>query len=865
MSDIATRDAPASVPSALPASGWGTTFRIAGRNLRSGLRGFGVFLGCLALGVTAIVGVGSTARSLADGLASQGRMILGGDVAVSVLSREATPDELSWLRSKGSVVTTATLRAMVRTTDGRSTLVEPKAVDAAYPGVGELVTEPALDRKALLGEQGGAWGAAADPVLLQRLGLKVGDTVLLGETRLALRAELVSEPDKLAAGIAFGPRLILSQDALRASGLVQPGSLVRWTYRISLPGGAADDAALTAFSEDLQKRFPESGFEVRSRTNAAPQFARNIERFTQFLTLVGLTALVVGGVGVANAVAAYVERRRATMAVLKAVGATGGRVFAIALTEILALACIGIAIGLVAGALLPFAVAATAGALLPVPLEPHVYPHELALGALYGLLTALAFSLWPLGRAHDVPVSALFRDQVEPGLARPRLRYLVAVVVAVVALAGAAILLSYDRRIALFAVVGTAAAFVMLRLVAAAIMRIAARLPRPRRTELRLALANIHRPGALAPSLVLSLGLGVTLLVTLAVIDQTIRAQLTRSLPEKAPSFFFLDVPAAEAPRFDAFLAKEAAGAKVERVPMMRGRVMALKGVPVAEVKAAENAAWVLEGDRGITYSAVPPEGSVIVEGAWWPQDYKGPPLVSFDRELAEGLGLKLGDEITVNVLGRNLTARIANLRRVEWQSLGINFVMVFSPSTFAGAPHTDLATVTFPGGADPAREGAILAAAGRDFPTVTSVRVKDALEAVNDVVGKLALAIRGASAVAVLASILVLAGALAAGHRSRVYDAVVLKTLGATRARLLAAFVLEYGLLGLATAVFGALAGAGAAWWILTRVMKLDFDWQVTGALGAAGLAILLTIGLGLLGTWRILGQKPAPYLRNL
>jgi putative ABC transport system permease protein len=841
------------------------TLGLAWRNLRHGLGGFGVFLGCIAIGVTAIVGVGSTARSLSDGLASQGRLILGGDVSASVLSREATADELAFLRSQGDVATTATLRAMVRTPDGRSALVEPKAVDTAYPTVGEVVLDPPQPLHGMLAQRDGSFGAAADVALFARLGLKVGDRVTLGTLPLTLRAELVSEPDKLAAGIAFGPRLLVSQDALRASGLVQPGSLVRWTYRIALPEGGRDEAAVARIVEDVPKRFPESGFELRSRSNAAPQFQRNIERFTQFLTLVGLTALVVGGVGVANAVSAYVERRRSTMAVLKAVGATGGRVFTIALVEILALALVGILIGLVCGGILPFVLSATAGALLPVPLEPHIYPHELGLGALYGLLTALAFSLWPLGRAHDVPVSALFRDQVEPGQRWPRRRYLVAVGLAVTALAGAAILLSYDRRIAVYAVIGTGAAFVMLRLVASAIMALAARLPRPRRTELRLALGNIHRPGALTPSLVLSLGLGVTLLVTLAMIDQTIRAQLTRSLPDKAPSFFFLDVPATDAERFDAFLKREASGARVEQVPMMRGRVVALKNVPVAEVKAAENAAWVLEGDRGITYAATAPEGSSVVEGTWWPRDYRGEPLVSFDQELARGLELGVGDTITVNVLGRNLTARIANLRKVEWQSLGINFVMVFSPSAFAGAPHTDLATVTFPGGSNATRDAGILAAAAREFPLVTSVRVKDALDAINDVVGKLALAIQGASAIAVVASILVLAGALAAGHRARVYDAVVLKTLGATRARLLGAFVLEYGLLGLVTAAFGAIAGTGAAWWILTRVMHLSFEWQWSGALLVGTLAIVLTIGLGLLGTWRILGQKPAPYLRSL
>ena len=857
-------------PSALPdrPGGLGVTLRIAWRNLRGGVSGFGIFLACIALGVAAIAGVGSVARSLGDGLAGQGRLILGGDIAASLIQREATPAERVWLDARGKVNSVATLRAMVRTADGRTALVEPKAVDASYPAVGTLAVAPPSTPAALLARQGegpnAVWGAAADPALFTRLGLRPGDEVRLGEARIMLRAAVVSEPDKLAAGIAFGPRLLLSQDALRASGLLQPGSLVRWTYRIALPTGS-DEVALARASDAFARELPESGFEVRSRTNAAPQFSRNIERFSQFLTLVGLTALIVGGVGVANAVSAYVERRRTTMATLKSLGATGGHVFAIALIEILALAVLGIALGLAGGAALPYVLAATLGSVLPVPLDPHVYARELLVGGLYGILTALAFSLWPLGRAHDVPVSALFRDGVDPDARRPRLRYLVMVGLAALALAGTAILLAYDRRIAIAAVIGTAGAFVLLRLIAFGIMRAAAAMPHFGRTEWRLALANIHRPGALTPSLVLSLGLGVTLLVALGMIDATIRGQLSRSLPERAPSFFFLDVSNADAVRFDTVLREAAPGAAIERVPMMRGRMVSVKGVPAQDVKAAENAAWVLEGDRGVTYALAPPTGSVVTEGQWWAADYQGPPLVSFDQELARGLGLTVGDSITVNVLGRNISARIANLRRVEWQSLGINFVMVFSANTFAGAPHTFLSTLAFPGGGSPAQEASVVAAMARDFPNVTSVRVKDALDAINEVVGQLAIAIRGASTVALLASILVLAGALAAGHRSRVYDAVILKTLGASRWRLLGAFLLEYGLLGAVTALFGTLAGSLAAWWVVTSVMKLEFEWPFASATAVAFGAIALTVCLGLIGTWRILGQKPAPYLRNL
>src|SRR5215204_2183954 len=681
--------------------------RLALRELRGGLKGFGVFLACIALGVAAIAGVSSISRSLTEGLGREGRKILGGDVTFSLIHREAGDAERAFLAAQGRVSSIATMRAMAIAGDKGSGLVEMKAVDAAYPTVGDLVTEPAAPAAELLAERDGAFGAIADPALLIRLDLKAGDRVSVGAATFAIRASLVSEPDKIASGVGFGPRFLVSQAALRATGLLEPGSLVRWTYRLERPA-ASSDADLERVAAAANKAFPEAGWEIRSRVNADPRFARNIERFSQFLTLVGLTALLVGGVGVANAVRGFVDRKRASIATLKALGAPGGQVVALYLVQVLIIAGIGIAAGLLVGAALPFAVSGAFGYLLPIPLAPTIAPTELAIALLYGFLTALAFALAPLGRAHDVQVSGLFRDQVDPERRFPRKRYLAALAVAILALVGLAVVAAYDRRIALMFVGAAAGAFVLLRLVASGIMALARRLPRPRAAAPRLALSNIHRPGALTPSLVLSLGLGITLLVTLAVIDANLTRQLTQTMPERAPSFFFLDVPSTEADQFESFLQNQAPEAKLDRVPLMRGRFVALRGVPVAQIRADEQAAWVLEGDRGITYAADVPEGSTVVAGEWWPSDYRGKPLVSFDQRIAEGLGLKVGDEIAVNVLGRNLSATVASLRTVEWRSLGINFVMVFSPNTFAGAPHTHLATVTFPNGADVARDAAI-------------------------------------------------------------------------------------------------------------------------------------------------------------
>ncbi|RTL96124.1 FtsX-like permease family protein [Ancylobacter aquaticus] len=838
--------------------------RFALRELRGGLRGFAVFLACLALGVAAIAGVGAFSRALTDGLAREGTTLLGGDAAFTLVQREASPEEYRLIEAGGRVSTIATLRAMARAGSGEAldaTLAEVKAVDGVYPMVGTLGIAPPQPLAEALARTGDAYGALVDPSLADRLQLKTGDRFQLGAATLILKGTLDREPDLLSTGIGFGPRLMVSVEALRASDLLQPGSLVRWHYRVKMDR----PAELAAFVEEVQKGAPEAGFEARTRDAAAPRLENNVRRFTEYLTLVGLTALLVGGVGVANAVKSHLDAKRGVIATFKSLGAPGVTVFGIYLAEVGLIALIGIAIGITVGSALPFLADAAFGHLLPVAIEPSLQPGAILLALAYGALIALAFALWPLGLAHDVPVSALFREHVEGARRRPRLVYVVLTALAVAALAGLAVYASEQRHIAMIYLAAAASVLVTLRLVAAGIMAVARRLPRPRSTALRLALANIHRPAALTPTIVLSLGLGLTLLVTLALIDRSLTRELTSRLPTEAPSFFFLDIQNSETDSFTRFLREKAPEGEVEVVPMLRGRILTLGGRPAESLDPPAEFAWVLSSDRGITYAQDLPEGSILASGEWWPADYAGPPLVSFEREIADAFGLKIGDEVTVNVLGRSITATIANLRDVEWERLAINFVMVYSPNTFAGAPHTSLATLTLPEGGDVATERSLGRAVAADFPAVTAVRVKEALTQIGEIVGNLLIAIRGASLVTLLSSVLVLAGALAAGQHHRVYDAVILKTLGATRVRLVAAYALEYAALGLVTAVVAVGAGTAAAYVVVVYVMKLGFAWSAGAALGAVAVALVLTVGFGLIGTWRALGQKPARILRNL
>ncbi|MGO7530454.1 ABC transporter permease [Rhizobium leguminosarum] len=836
-------------------------FRLALRELRGGIRGFYIFLACIALGTGAIAAVNSVSQSITDTIASQGQELLAGDVRFELNNREATPQEIGFLEGLGTVSVSTGLRSMARKPDGSDqALVEVKAVDDAYPLYGKFVAEPDYPLAALLSGQGGTYGAVAAPLLLDRLGLAVGDELLLGNVKLSITGTVKTEPDALSEGFGFAPRLLVSRQALQASGLIQTGSLVEHAYKIRL----GDKGAMSGIQARASKEFPSAGWAIRTSDRAAPSLTENITRFSQFLTLVGLTALIVGGVGVANAVRAFLDAKRTTIATFKCLGAPAQVVVLIYLFQIAIIALGGILIGLVIGALSPMLAAQFLAQFLPVSTAPTLYPGALLLATLFGILTTLAFAILPLGHAREVPATALFREQGFEARHLPSWPYILLAALFMAALAGLAILTAYDRFIAVVFVGAIVFAFVVLRLVAALIAWLARRSPRVNSPALRLAIGNIHRPGALTPSVVLSLGLGLALLVTLTLIDGNLRRQLTGRMNEGAPNFFFVDIQSAEVGAFRNLVQSQAPQGKLVEVPMLRGRIIAFNGEDVTKMNVPAAGRWVLNGDRGITYAETLPDNAALTEGKWWDKDYSGEPLVSFSSEEAHELGLKIGDKVTVNVLGRNITAKIANLRRVEWESLSINFVMVFSPNTFRGAPHAWLATLTDPS-STPAEDAAILKSVTNTYPTITSVRVKDAIDIVNQLVAQLATAIRAAASVALIASILVLAGALAAGNRARTHDAVVLKTLGATRAMLIRAFSYEYLILGLATAIFALIAGGVAAWFIVARIMRLPSTFLPDVAGLTLVTALVLTVGIGLIGTWRILGQKAAPVLREL
>jgi putative ABC transport system permease protein len=835
-------------------------FRIARRELRGGLAGFRVFLACLALGVAAIAAVGIVRASIEAGLSEQGAVLLGGDAQMRFTYRFASEAERAFMaRTATAISEVVDFRSMAVVGEGETVergLTQVKAVDDAYPLLGSVLLEPAMPLDVALAGAGGLPGAVMDRVLADRLGLVPGGSFRLGLQSFRLTAILVREPDSAVAGFGLGPRTIVALPALAESGLLVPGTLFETKYRLILPPGAD----LEAIRAEALAAFRDTGMRWSDRRAAVPGVSEFVDRIGAFLVLVGLAGLAVGGVGVSAAVRAYLDRKVTVIATLRTLGADTATLFQTYLIQIGALSLLGVAAGLVLGAALPILLAPVIEAQLPVPAVFRLYPAPLLEAAFYGVLTALLFTLWPLARASETRAAALYREAGGRARGLPRAHWVAATLGLVALLVGGAAVFSGVATLALWSAAGIAAALGALMLAAWLLRRAARTAARSRavrgKPALRLALGAIGGPREEAASVVLSLGLGLAVLAAVGQIDWNLRSAIARDLPERAPAFFVVDIQNHQLQGFRERLAADPGVERVETAPMLRGIITRINGRPAAEVAGDH---WVLRGDRGVTYADRLPDDTTLTAGSWWPPDHDGPPQVSFAAREAAEIGLALGDRITVNILGRDIEAAVTSFREVRFETAGINFIMAMSPNALAGAPHTHIATIY----ATEAREGAILRDLANAYPNITAIRVQDAVEQVAKLLGALAAATSLAAGATLVTGFVVLIGAAAAGERARIFEAAVLKTLGATRRRILLSFALRGAMMGAAAGIVAIIGGALAGWGVTTFVMRSPYAFEPVSAAAIVAGGLLAVLLAGLAFALRPLAARPAQVLR--
>lgn len=831
--------------------------RLARRELRGGLQGFRIFLACLTLGVAAIAAVGTVRHAIQAGLAQEGAALLGGDAELEFTYRFASEDERAWMEDTAQAVSEVVdfrSMAVTRTDQPERGLTQIKSVDAAYPLIGTPVLDPAMSLPDALAGADGLPGAVMDPALIDRLGLSVGDHFALGTQDFVLTAALIHEPDGAADGFALGPRTLVFTDDLQASGLLEPGTLFSTKYRLDLP----PNSDLAALSTTANTAFDGTGMRWTDARNGAPGIAEFVARLSAFLVLVGLAGLAVGGIGVSAAVRAYLAQKTETIATLRTLGADRATIFQTYLIQIGVLSGIGIAMGLTLGGALPLLLAPVIESRLPIPAVFTLFPRPLAEAALYGALTAFLFTLWPLARTEEVRAATLFRDALSTARSIPRPIYVLATGIGTAILIGAAAWFTGSVELTLWTAGGITGALVLLSLAAFAIRRLARKGSRWSRgnAPLRWALSAISGTKEGAGSVVLSLGLGLSVLAAVGQIDGTLRNAISGNLPDVAPSYFFVDIQKDQMPGFTERLNSDPDVSRIESAPMLRGIITRINGQPAQEVAGDH---WVLEGDRGITYSTQPPENARVTHGKWWPEDYSGTPQVSFSAEEALEMGLELGDELTVNILGRDITAELTSLREVDFSTASMGFTMSMNPSALAGAPHSFIATVY----AEEKAEAAILRDLASQYPNITAIRVRDAIDRVSGLLAGLAAATSYGAGISLLTGFLVLIGAAAAGEPARRYEAAVLKTLGAGRRSILISFALRSILLGAAAGLVALFTGILGGWAVATYIFDTDFAVIWRSALVIIATGIFVTLGAGLTFALRPLSVRPARVLR--
>ncbi|APG63180.1 ABC transporter permease [Sphingorhabdus lutea] len=840
-----------------------TLWRLALRDMHIKIRGLRLLFICILLGVATLAGIGSLTSSIAAELAARGQNILGGDIEISLSQRQANNKELAEFTAYGRLSKTLRMRAMAfNPANEESALSELKAVDDNYPLYGALATHRAASDTPP--QKGEIYIAQA---MADRLSLNIGQKLRFGQADFTIKAIIKDEPDRLGEGFTLGPVAIINIDDIASTNLVQPGSLYSSKYRLQLsannPGNTPNNDPqpdLENLTKSFEKKYSKQGFDFKNAGNGAPSTQRFIERMGQFLGLVGLAALTISGIGVGNGVSSYLAGKKSSIATLKILGLDSRGIFTIYLLQISIISIFAIITGLAIGIFAPFVITFFAGDILPVQPGVDIYPLPLIISAAFGALTALAFAIRPLSTAQLVPAARIFRSAVEDDLPTPKWAKWVNVA-ALILIAALAVLTAREKLFSAGFIIAALLVFAILWMLAIAIIKISASLPLPKNIVLRMAIKNLYRPGSNIKMLIVALGLGLTMFVTLAAIQSSINNEIANNVPKEAPNFFVLDIPKEKSGDFDALIKKNDAKAKVNLIPALRGSITEYKNIVVADLQELPEDAWVLRGDRGITYSQNIPEGSELTKGKWWDANYKGPPLVSMEEEVASILGLDIGDRIVVNILGVDFEAKIASLRKVTWDNFGLNYVLVFSPNTFVDAPHNMVATILV----DKKAEGDLARAIPKNFPSATMIEVGDVITQITTLLGQMSTAIALAASIAILAGIAVLIGAISAQQSTRIYDSIVMKMLGATRAQILLAQAFEYLALALILSLLATIIGLAAAYMVVVQIFDFAFNPDPLLILLTLAMGGGVTLIIGLLGALPSLTVRPAQALRQL
>lgn len=845
---------------------------LALRDLRGGTHHLRLLFITLALGVAVMCCIGQMIAGVRAGIDRDAKSLLGGDIEIRQIYNEIPLAASSYLVFNSKVVSrTMDMRAMAEYGGKDHVLIELKGVERNYPLFGKLeLKKPAdKDKELFFNDQDHKiYGAAVDQSFLDTMKLKVGDRFNVGDATLEIQAVIAIEPDRSVSGVPLGPRVMTSRPGFEATKLVKYGSMVNYRYRLQLKDGET----LEHWKAEFKKQFPDAHWNMQDWHESAPGLTHLIDRLSLFFSLTGITTLIVAGLGISNSTGVYMWSKRETVAAMKCLGASHRLVQRVYFVQLLIVGAAAIAAGLLIGTVGELALMDTFGDLLPVRGERGIYSVPVLLSAGLGFLNLLLFGLLPLWRTHAVKPSSLFRGTMEdmhiPSLRdiwRER-RPVITGILLITSMVVLSVFFTGTVRIPLYFAIGLLFSMAAFYGISELIRRGAKRDAHSGKYKLRkaMALANLARPGAATSSMVIALGISMSLLIALTQVGGNLRKQLEVGLPEHAPAFFLLDIQPSRLDKLVDELSKMNEVTQVTHNPIVRGRIIKLNGTPVDQLPIDDSARWAIRGERGLTWMEKPPENSRIIEGKWWPEDYYADsfdqPLVSFDANLARGMGLKIGDNITFAAIDKEITAKIANLRDVQWGSMDMNFAVILARGSLDELPITHIATVRVNKGGEKVVQDMV----GKDFPQVGIVRVQEALGKISDMMQQISNAILVTAAMTIACSTLVMASAIHASLHKRMFDTVMLKVLGVTRRRIMGIYLTEFTITALASALAAILIGSLAAWGIMQLMILSTFELIPQVIAITLVCSIVFSLLLGVSATHKTLKIRPLALLRN-
>ncbi|MCW8916335.1 MAG: hypothetical protein OQK24_10855 [Magnetovibrio sp.] len=833
-------------------------FHIARRDLRGILKGrwrtlallvAGVFIG---VGSIALVGAGTEA--LRDGARKGALESIGGDLSFRLFHRTPSSEEFSFISQFGQTTLSAELRPMARAGD-QTTLVELKGVDGQYPLYGTITTDASSPLSELLKND----GAVADAALFDQLGLSVGDDLVIGQKTYHLRAKLLNEPDRAFRAFTLGPRVMVSVQSLAATGLVEPGAEAYFYTRVKISKGKDATQAMKRIDE----RFPQSGWRMVNAQSGVPGVERTLAMAHVLLLFIGLGVMLVGGAGISGAVRAHLDAKMDTIAILKSVG-TPPNVITLALgIEVLGGAALGALVGIGLGALGPVLAVGALADQLPFDINGGPLFQPLASAFVFGLLVAVLFAWWPLMHVRTVTTRELLRERLEPSAFSLNWKGWLGVGVIVVMILGVVFWSSPMPVLSsVFLLGGLVLAFIYF-LVGKGLAGAARWMSKHLNTlsaSQRLALGHLHRAGSPTGPVVMALGLSLTLLVALDGIERTAERHVATTLPSTAPDLVLFSLPQNRAQDLEMSLQSWDGLESMRVSPFIHARIQSIKGVPVRDLKIPGALNWVVRGDRGVSYVSQIPEGSTLSNGKWWSIEDQSQSLVSIDSGVADKLGLALGDEITLNVSGVSVTGKIVNFRTIDWTGLNLDFPIVTSPGALDTVPHTFAASLK----AKPGRTQDLERLMRAEFSELPLIQVDTVLAALSTALDAVIAGLRVAALMTGVAALVVMAGSVLQSLNQRMDEALLFKVLGARRSQLLHQLVVEFLVLGAMVCAVSAPLGLAIASGVAQAAGLHGWHADITAALQLAGIAISITVVVGLLATWGAYAAAPSRYLRR-